>query len=114
MRVERIDMESATILRLEGDLDETGVDDLREAVYDCISHSRFNLVLNLRYVGFISYMGVGVLVERLRKLRSFNGDIKLVGMNTYADRLFRMASVHKLFDVYDEEARAVVVFKEAA
>lgn len=114
MTVERADVGNVTVLRLEGDIDEQGVDDLRSALFECITEGRFNLVLNLAKVAFVSYMGVGVLVERLRKLRAFHGDIKLVRLNVYAQRLFRMVGVTSLFDTYDTESQAVSVYREAA
>jgi len=102
------------VLRVAGDLDESGVDVLRTSLYDCMTQGRFCLVMNLRDVGFISYMGVGVMVERLRKVRAFKGDIKLVGLNVYAERLLRMVGVTTLFETYDSEGQAVGVFQEAA
>ncbi len=114
MHVERTDMGMVTVLRLDGDIDEGGVEALRTALYECMTQAQFNLVVNLADVRFISYMGVGVLVERLRKLRAFKGDMKLVGMNLYAERLFRMVGVSSLFDTYETEAQAIHVFQEAA
>jgi anti-sigma B factor antagonist len=114
MNLDRTNIGQVTVLRLEGDLDEGGVDKLREGLYACIADGRFCLVLNFSEVRFVSYMGVGVLVERLRKLRASNGDIKLVGINLYTERLFRMIGVTSLFEIYDSESRAIAVYKEAA
>ena len=114
MHVETVESGAATVMRLEGDLDQQGINDLRNALYDCMCQGRFKLVVNLREVRFISYMGLGVLVERLRKVRALSGDIKLVGINLYAERLFRMVGVSALFDVYDSESQAVSVYQEAA
>ena len=54
------------------------------------------------------------MVERLRKVRSFDGDIKLVAINLYTERLFRMVGVSSLFDVHDSEQNALGVFQAAA
>lgn len=114
MKVERTDIGAVTVLRLHGDIDESGVDTLRTGLYECISDSRFKLVLNLSGIRFISYMGVGVLVERLRKVRALKGDVKLVGINLYTQRLFRMVGVSSLFDTFDSESQAIGVYQEAA
>ena len=114
MQIERKDMGAVTVLRLEGDLDEKGVDALRTEMYNTISDGRSKIVMNLSGVRFISYMGVGVLVERLRKVRAMNGDVKLVALNLYAERLFRMVGVSSLFDTYETESQAVGVYQEAA
>ena len=114
MKVERVEKGPVTVLRLEGDIDENGVNDLRTALLRCIKDKRSNVVLNLAKVRFISYLGAGVLVERLRQLRAFNGDIKLVRINLYTDRLFRMTGIGSLFDTFDTESQAIQVFREAA
>ncbi len=114
MRIERVELGAVTVFRLAGDLDERGVDALRTGLYECLTQGRFQIVLSLGEVGFISYLGVGVMVERLRKLRDLGGDIKLVGINLYTERLFRMVGVTSLFETYDNETQAIGVFQEAA
>lgn len=114
MTIDRMDKGSVTVLHLDGDLDEGGVAALRTAMYECVEQGRFRLVVEMSDVRFISYLGVGVLVERLRRLRALGGDMKLAGLNIYADRLFRMVGVSSLFETFDSEAKAVAVFQEAA
>lgn len=114
LAIDRMDKGAVTVLRLRGDIDECGVEALRSALYDCLAEHRFNVVLNMRDVCYVSCMGIGVLVERLRKFQAFHGDMKLVGLNVYAERMFRMAGLSDMFDTYDTEARAVSMFRKAA
>lgn len=114
MKVDRTDAGLVTVLRLQGDIDEDGVQDLRVALLECLKQKRSNLVVNMAEVKFISYMGVGVLVERLRQFRAYGGDMKLAGLNMYGERMFRMLGVTKVFDSYATEPQAVEAFKEAA
>lgn len=114
MEIERVDMGHVVVLRLSGDIDEDGVNALRLELLECLKAHRCNVVLNLKDVRYISYMGLGVLVERLRQLRARNGDMKLAGVNLYTTRFFRMVGVSSVFDVLDTESQAVQVFREAA
>lgn len=114
MKLERMEMGPVTVLRLEGDIDEDGVNALRVGLLRCIKERRFNLVVNLGGVRLVSYMGLGVLVERLRQFRACSGDMKLVGVNLSLSRMFRMAGVASLFEAYENETKAVQVFQEAA
>lgn len=113
-QIERLDVGNVSVLRLEGDLDESCIESLRDRLFDCMSDGRFNIVLNLKEVRYVSYMALGIIVERLRKVRACRGDIKLSGTNLYMDRLLRMVGVTALFETYDTEAQAVGVFQEAA
>ena len=114
MNIDRAEVGNVTVLRLQGDLNETGVDKLRTVLFECISAGRANLIINLREVGVLSYMGLGVIVERLRTVRGLDGDMKLVGVNIATERLFRMVGVTSLFESYDTEAHAIAVYQEAA
>jgi anti-anti-sigma factor len=115
MQIDKIDVVGhVTVLRASGDLDQAGITALRDELYACLTEGRFNLVVNLRGVRDISYMALGVLVESLRKVRAFNGDLKLVSVSTAVRHVFRMAGVKNLFETYDSEARAIGVFHEAA
>ena len=114
MLIERMDNGQVTIMRLEGDIDEEGVNQLRLALLQCIKDKRSNLVMNLDGVQFVSYLGLGVLVERLRQVRALGGDLRLSGVNTATERLFRMVGVTSVFEVYRSEHQAVQSFREAA
>ncbi len=114
LSIETQKSEEIAIVRVEGEVDEDGVRQLRIALVNCLRDNGYNVVVNLSGMKFISYMGVGVLVERLRQFRSYDGDMKLVGLNLYTQRLFRMTGVTSLFDVYDNEADAIREYQEAA
>ena len=114
LRIDRLETGAVTVLRLDGDIDEEGMNELRLALMGCIQDHRCNVVVNLAEVKFVSYMGVGVLVERLRQLRGYNGDMKLVGVNLYTQRLFRMVGVTHVFDISETESQAVQKYQKAA
>jgi anti-sigma B factor antagonist len=107
-------MGSTTVVRLEGDIDEDGVNVLRIGLLNCLKEHRCRVVANLSGVRYVSFMGLGVLVERLRQLRLQGGDLKLVGVNTYTQRVFRMAGISSLFEIHESESQAVQGFREAA
>jgi anti-sigma B factor antagonist len=114
LSIQRSEMGPVTVLRLDGDIDEDGVKSLRLSLLSCIKEKRCRVVANLSGVRYISFMGLGVLVERLRQLRLSGGDLKLVGVNVYIQRVFRMAGVTSVFDISDTESQAALGFREAA
>lgn len=114
LKIDRLESGAVTVLRLEGDIDEDGMNLLRLTLTRCLQDQRCNLVINLESVKFISYMGLGVLVERLRQARACKGDLKLTGVNLYTDRLFRMAGLSKVFETYKTEGQAIQTYREAA
>jgi anti-anti-sigma factor len=114
MSADYTDYGTAVVLRLEGDLDERGVDGLRSAFLELLESGHTRIVVNLEEVRFVSYMSLGVMVERLRKVRAAGGDIKLTGANLYVRRMIRMVGLTSLFESYETEGLAVQAFQEAA
>lgn len=114
LHIERIQVAHQVVLRVEGDIDEAGVKELRIALVDCLRDGQHHVVVNLTGMRFISYMGVGVLVERLRQFKANKGSMKLVGPNMYTQRLFRMTGVTNLFEIHESEDAAIDVSEEAA
>ena len=114
LNIETRKADGIAIVRVDGEVDEDGGRQLRIALVNCLRSNGYKVVVNLSGMKFISYMGVGVLVERLRQFRSYDGDMKLVGLNLYTQRLFRMTGVTSLFDVYENEADAIRDYQEAA
>lgn len=112
--VERVELGPVTVLRLEGDIDEEGVNVLRVALLACIKERRTRVVVNLGDVRYVSFMGLGVLVERLRQLRQQGGDLKLAHINLYTQRVIKMAGASSVFEAYETETQAVQGFREAA
>jgi len=114
MNIERLENGAITVLRLDGDIDEDGQNALRVCLMECLKDQRYHVVVNMGDVKFVSYMGVGVLVERLRQLRAQGGDLKLSGVNLYTQRLLRMVGVTKVFEMFDSESQAIQASREAA
>ena len=114
LKITREQNGEVAVIRVQGDVDEESVKDLRIALVNCLRDNSCHVVVNLSGMKFISYVGVGVLVERLRQYRSYGGDMKLVGINLYTQRLFRMTGVTNLFEIYDTEALAVQKYQKAA
>ena len=112
--IERLESGAVRVLRAKGDIDEDGMNTVRLALADCIDDRRCNVVLNLEEVKYVSYMGLGVLVERLRQLQACRGNLKLVGVNLYLERLLRMAGLSRVFELFEREGQAIQSYRAAA
>jgi len=103
-----------TVVRLAGEIDQDGVNALRVGLLNCLKDKRSNVVVDLSEVRYVSYMAIGVLLERRRQLAAAGGDLKLAGLNLVVKRTFHMASVTGMFSIYDTVVQARDGFKAAA
>ena len=100
MTVKSKDCEHVTILELKGELSPESASQVRAILGDCMRSGRSNIVVDLEGVSDISYVGIGVLVERLRQVRARNGDIKLVSPTSWMRRIFSVVGAN-VFEMYD-------------
>ena len=114
MEIQRKDMGMVTVLRPAGDFDLDGVNQLRLVLLNCLKDKRRNIIVNCSGMRSISYLGIGVLLERMRQFRAAGGDLRLAALNLCVERTLQMASVASMFMTFDTESRARESFKQAA
>jgi anti-sigma B factor antagonist len=103
-----------TVIRLAGEIDQESVNTLRVGLLNCLKDKRCNVVVDCSDVRYVSYMAVGVLLERRRQLMAGGGDLKLAALNLVVKRTLHMASVTGMFSIYDTIAQARDGFRAAA
>jgi len=114
MEIQRTDMGPVTVLRPMGEIDLEGVNALRVTLLECIKEKRVNVVVNCAGIRNISYLGVGVLVERMRQLRASGGDLRLAELNLCVRQILHMAGIATMFNICETETQALESFREAA
>jgi len=97
-------------LHLRGDVDHTEMVDIRNSISDLIGEGHAKLIVSMKEVEHINYLSIGVLVERLKRLRSFGGDLKIVGMSLYLKDILTSVGATEFFDCFDSEEEALTSF----
>jgi anti-sigma B factor antagonist len=107
---EKVDHDKVSVLKVAGSLDTTTSKLLKKALMELIKEERYNIVVDMQRVVQINYMGVGTLLERLRQVRKFNGDLKLAGLSRLTRKGLSMVGASKVFETYPNEEDAVASF----
>ena len=107
---ERVQHESVSVLKVSGNLDTYTYKLLKKALAELIKEEHYNIVVDMKKVSQVNYMGVGTLLERLRQVRRLSGDLKLAGLNRATRKAFSMVGASKVFETYDNEEAAVASF----
>lgn len=107
---EKVDREHVSVLKISGNLDTSTSKLLKRALVELIKEEHYNIVVDMKKVVQINYMGVGTLLERLRQLRKLSGDLKLAGLNRVTRKALSMVGASKVFETYDTEEDAVASF----
>lgn len=107
---EKVNRENVSVLKVSGNLDTSTSKLLKKALLDLVKEEHYNIVVDMRKVVQINYMGVGTLLERLRQVRKLSGDLKLAGLNQITRKALSMVGASKVFETYDNEEAAIASF----
>jgi anti-sigma B factor antagonist len=84
---------------------------LRDAVRDLISKGQKNILLNLAEVNYIDSSGLGELVSAYTTAKNQSASLKLLKLTKKVHDLLQLTKLYTVFDIYDDEAKAIASFK---
>jgi anti-sigma B factor antagonist len=90
------------------------LDGLRQTLEELLGSGEPCLVFNLADVPMIDSSGIGLLVRFLASTKARGGNIKLVNPSQFAIRTLKLVGVLNLFEVFDDEEKAVESFGRTA
>ena len=101
-----------TILDLDGKITiGEGSVSLRSAIRRLAEEGKRKILLNLSGVGYVDSSGIGELVSSFTTISSKEGQLKLLNLTQKIQDLLTITKLLTVFDVYDEESKALNSFK---
>ena len=108
MEVTTQEFRRCSLVKPSGRIDAATAPQLQDALDALIQAGTYRLVLDMSEVGFISSVGLRVLVATRKKCRRYNrGDLVLADPSPGVRRTLELAGFYTLFDVYDTPIEAV-------
>ncbi|KQR17107.1 anti-sigma factor antagonist [Cellulomonas sp. Leaf334] len=101
VRVTSRDVGSRTVVEVDGEIDVSSADALRDQLSELLERDRTDLVIDLRAVRFMDSTGLGVLVGTLKKVRLAGGQLQLVIDSERLLKVFRITALLQVFTVHD-------------
>ena len=111
MKVESRDKGGVTILDLKGKF-TIGMGDtaIREAIQQCVSDGKLNILLNTAGVTTIDSSGIGELVSGYTTVTNRGGKLKLLNLPPKLEDILQVTQLITVFDVFEDEATALASF----
>jgi len=91
-----------------------GCTQLRELVREQLGKGNKHVLLNLADVTYIDSSGIGELVSAFTTVSNQGGQLKLLNLTKKVHDLLQITKLYTVFDVHDDEAKAVGSFEKAA
>jgi anti-sigma B factor antagonist len=87
---------------------------LRDTIRQLLADGNVKFAINLADVTYIDSSGLGELVTTYTTVRKAQGDLKLLKLTARAKDLLRMTKLLTVFDVYEEEQKALAALTSPA
>jgi len=102
------------LLTVSGRIDSSNASELDDALKKIMSSKRYNIVVNLSGVSYMSSAGLRALVSALRTCKSNRGDVRLSQLSDRVAEVLDLAgltaSESPLFQTFDDDTVAVGSF----
>lgn len=97
LNVQMLIKRNVLYVRLDGELDQHTVEDLRIRVTELIDKYQIkHLVLNFYKLKFMDSSGVGFIIGRCNRLKREKGKVVLCSLNDNIKRLIQLSGLHKI------------------
>jgi len=84
---------------------------VNQQLINLIDAGNYKLVLNLSEVDYIDSYCAGFFMDIYRKLFSYNGALKLVGLNPRVKSVLTLVRIDKVIDIFETEKEAIKSFE---
>jgi len=102
-----------SVLSVQGYVDTTTSAELEESLKRLLKKGRFNIVIDLGSVNYISSAGWGIFISEIKSIRENGGDLKLASMIGDVYEVFELLEFQTILQSFDTVEEAVKSFKSA-
>ena len=95
------------IVRCQGDLNATRMVEIKSRFSRLMNRNKKFFLLDLGEANHADLAGIGILVDRIKKVRALNGDIRLFNLRPEVAQILHLIGLNQVIATYatEEEAR---------
>lgn len=108
--VTRKDQEAISILYPGGKMDHHTAPAFESALQALSEEKRYNIIINLQDLQYISSAGLNVLMKFIDDIRGHGGDIKITDASPGVYRVFDLVGYTHLYEFYEHLEEALKAF----
>jgi anti-sigma B factor antagonist len=110
LKIEKHAYKRADLIVIAGRVDSSNYTELDAVLQDSVANSRYNLVVNLAEVEYLSSAGLRSLVGGKRDCKEKGGDLCIAEPSERVQEVLNLAGLDSLFDIYDDNVAAIGSF----
>jgi anti-sigma B factor antagonist len=94
--------EDILLVKLRGDLDAGTVTQFESEIQKYLDQGLSKIIIDCRYMGFVSSLGIGSLITLQTRLRKRGGEVKLAAIQGTAAQVVKLVRLDKVLDIYGD------------
>lgn len=106
LQIESVD--GVVVARIGGRFDGKAVSSMKDALKQLPTDA---VALDMSAVNFIDSAALGLVVSLFRRVREAEGKFCLFGLQPPVMAIFELTRLHRTFDLYDDQAKALAALK---
>ncbi|MEL7833465.1 STAS domain-containing protein [Fodinibius sp. Rm-B-1B1-1] len=110
-KINHKEVQTYDVLELFGELDAHTASQLEDSLKKLIDQDKHHIIVNCEELDYIASAGLGVFMAYIEDVRSLGGDIKLTNMNPKVYNVFDLLGFPSLYDILDNEKKAIEQFE---
>jgi len=99
-----------SVVRVDGVIDTMTSSDLEKVMNSLLERGRYNIIIDLGGVDYISSAGWGIFISNIREIRQHSGDIKLARMIPNVYEIFELLEFDSILKAYENVEKAKMDF----
>jgi len=96
-----------TVLSVKGFVDTNTAPEFDRAFQTVLAAKRFNIIVDLREVTYISSVGWGIFIGELKRIRTQNGNLVLAAMTPEVEEAYKLLEFDSIIKAFQNVTEAV-------
>ena len=108
------DNPDVSVISVKGYVDTTTSTELEESLKRLLGKGRYDIVIDLGNVNYISSAGWGIFISEIKEIRENGGDLKLAAMIGDVYEVFELLEFQTILESFDTVEEAVGSFGDVS
>ncbi len=108
------DNPDVSVISVKGYVDTTTSTELEESLKRLLGKGRYDIVIDLGNVNYISSAGWGIFISEIKEIRENGGDLKLAAMIGDVYEVFELLEFQTILESFDTVEEAVGSFGDSS
>lgn len=91
------DISNTWEVKLNGEIDIYNAPELKERLLELIEKRQGSIIIDCEDLKYIDSTGLGALISVLKRVKEYDGNIEIVNLKPYINKIFTITGLDKVF-----------------